>query len=307
MRSILDKQHSPLPISTETSMSSTDNWRTRSQFSEQMTSVQITLPDRFTWLRILGMIIGLITFFSCIFLTLETLVSETTQKDSHRPSLSIFPSYSNALSSPFSNTGVNQSTSKEAYVLFLPSIDRPEYIQSIRILIYGYKYDAETRDETRDVVVMTTPQVPACIEDQLRNEGAIIIRNNLITSIPNPHSTSNSQHPWKDQYNKLLIWNLTQYDQVLYTDADMLMSRSMKEIWNDPGVRYSKESGIGLAARFMRFSGQSDDYLNAGFLVVTPNRTMFEAILEVRGFENGMRDMEQVSSISKVRKLGSFC
>lgn len=176
-------------------------------------------------------------------------------------------------------------------MLFLPSLQREEYLIALRVLLYGYKHDPETRDTDRDVVVLTTPQVTFEVEDLLRSEGAIISRHELITSIPNPHDLSGT-HRWKDQFNKLLIWNMTQYERVLMTDSDMLMAKSMKGIWDDA----SAQIGSGPAANYQ--GEESDNYLNAGFMLVAPNRTIFEELLLVRDFPSGIGDIEQVSGAS---------
>ncbi|KAI9634642.1 uncharacterized protein MKK02DRAFT_37521 [Dioszegia hungarica] len=126
------------------------------------------------------------------------------------------------------------TTSKEAYVLFLPSVTHEEYLLGVRVLLFGYKYDHDTRDPSRDVVVMTTPQVPLEVEELLRSEGAIISRNDLITSIP------------------------------------ML----------------------------------GDTYLDAGFLLVRPDRKKFEELLLVRDFAGLLGDMEQALLNKYFRKDG---
>jgi alpha-N-acetylglucosamine transferase len=181
------------------------------------------------------------------------------------------------------------TTSKEAYVLFLPSVTHKEYLLGVRVLLFGYKYDHDTRDPSRDVVVMTTPQVPLGVEELLRSEGAIISRNDLITSIPSTLDVHGDQR-YKDMYNKLHIWSLTQYERVLYTDADCLMTRSLKGIWDEPEAR-----GVALASRTLTNSVLGDTYLDAGFLLARPDRKMFEELLLVRDFAGHLGDMEQVS------------
>jgi hypothetical protein len=66
------------------------------------------------------------------------------------------------------------------------------------------------------------------------------------------------------------------------------MARSLKHIWDEPEAWPAS----GLTARFMEVS---DDYLNAGFMLAVPNRTMFEELLAMRDFEIPVGDIEQVS------------
>lgn len=231
-------------------------------------------------------IVGAVTLSVCLALIGLFVLGFSASYDYGR----LIPPHFSTLTSQSMPDATHHVPSKEAYVLFLPSVQREEYLLGCRVLIYGYKHDPETRDLTRDLVVMTTPQVPLYIEDQLRSEGAIVIRHDLITSIPNPHDV-NGTHPWKDQFNKLLIWNMTQYERVLYHDSDMLLVKSISDIWDQDFA--SPESG--LTATYQ--GDEWDDYLNGGWLLIRPNRTMFEELLLVRDWNSHwINDVEQVSN-----------
>lgn len=267
-------------MSTSTELASSD-WRKDSSFSETVRDVQITLPINLrATFRALGLVSSAVILSVCTLLSLGTLVHWLATERTG-VSLGVLPALKSA-----SRSSVGRN---EAYVHFLPSIDRAEYITSLRTLMYGLQHDPDTRDTTRDIVVMTTPQVPTSVEDQLRSEGAIIYRHDLITSIPNPYDLD-SDARWKDQYNKLLLWNLTQYERVHLIDADFLMLKSLEGIWEDSAVT----SSTGIAARFMGRSGLDQNYFNSGFFVAYPNRTMFEELLLVRDFDVSMGDIEQV-------------
>jgi alpha-N-acetylglucosamine transferase len=230
------------------------------------------------------MIVGLFAFWACTFLSVSWIL-DSVSSDRLRPSLRFFP----PTPAP-PNDAASLATSKEAYVLFLPSVGREDYVLSLRTLLYGYKYDHDTRDPSRDVVVLTTPQVPLEVEELLRDEGAIVSRHEVITSIPTPFDI-NGNHFYKDVYNKLFIWNMTQYERVLLSDSDFLMTRSLEGIWDEP----ESQAETGLAARFMLHSGLGTEYLNSGLMIARPNRTMFEEILLVRDFLGPLQDTEQVS------------
>lgn len=269
----------------------TPNWRQQSAFSETMGDLEIVLnrdPTKKTWA--MEMILSMFAFFACIFMGFQWTMN-VFDYNPLRPSLGLFPSGSTPAYSP-----LDQPTSKEAYVMFLPSVDREEYVLSARVLLYGFKYDPDTRDPDRDVVIMTTPQVPAALEDQLREEGAMIARHDSITSIPNPWDIEGHDR-WKDQYNKLLAWNMTQYERVLMLDTDMLMARSLKGIWDETFAR--PQSGIaGVVGSWHPEEQPYEKYINSGFVIAMPNRTMFEELLLVRDFAYqapGVNDIEQVS------------
>ncbi|KAI9634638.1 nucleotide-diphospho-sugar transferase, partial [Dioszegia hungarica] len=190
-------------------------------------------------------------------------------------------------------------TSKEAYVLSLPSVEREEYLLALRVLLYGYKYDHYTRDPSRDVIVMTTPHVPVEVEDQLRADGAIIFRHDLIPSITDPFDI-NSDHICRHCYNKLLVWNMIQYERVLLADSDFLMVRSLEGIWDEP----ESQAETGLAARSVLHSDPGTDYLDSSFVIARPNRTMFEELLLVQGSPGPMQDIGQSLLDKYFRKDG---
>lgn len=261
------------------------DWRQDSAFSEKVDDLEVTLPRHN--LRIFGMFVGMLSFWTCVLLSADWIL-DSVSYDLLRPSLSFFPS---TLLLPKHETSL--ATSKEAYVLSLPSVEREEYLLALRVLLYGYKYDHDTRDPSRDVIVMTTPHVPVEVEDQLRADGAIIFRHDLIPSITDPFDI-NSDHICRHCYNKLLVWNMTQYERVLLADSDFLMVRSLEGIWDEP----ESQAETGLAARSVLHSDPGTDYLDSSFVIARPNRTMFEELLLVQGSPGPMQDIGQVSYIA---------
>jgi alpha-N-acetylglucosamine transferase len=95
-------------------------------------------------------------------------------------------------------------------------------------------------------------------------------------------------------YTKLAIWNLTDYDRVLYLDADILISKPMYDIWDDPNS--DPPSGLAGLSDPM---GQNHEipipdngYINAGLLLLRPSNVTFKRLVETRDFDYGL--FEQV-------------
>ncbi|WVQ78831.1 hypothetical protein IAT38_000922 [Cryptococcus sp. DSM 104549] len=182
----------------------------------------------------------------------------------------------------------------EAYVTFLSSISDPWYLTSTRLLLYQLRHSPPT-SSPRPFVVITTSQIPASTEAQLRREGAVVKRVELLDGFPVPTGIAGERnHHWKDQYTKLHIFNLTEFDRVLYLDNDMLLLQPLDSVWDAPEAQAelagvgerSKKEAVESDARVMTgVEAKERDYLNAGFMLLKPSEERFEELRGVRGYE----------------------
>lgn len=198
------------------------------------------------------------------------------------------------------------SNKPEAYVTFLSSITDPWYLLSTRLLLYQLRHHPRTSDPARSLIVLTTPQIPAAAEDKLENEGAEIKRVELlIDGFPVPEGMGENHH-WKDQYTKLHIFNLTTYSRLLYLDNDILLLQSLAPLWetNLPTMKNGGVAGVGERNKLSMVEddkrtrpeeGEVKDYLNAGFMMITPDEERFNELRKVRGYKPFY--MEQVSFV----------
>lgn len=82
---------------------------------------------------------------------------------------------------------------------------------------------------------------------------------------------------FRDQYTKLRIWSLIDYDRVLYLDADTLVIRDINELFTRT-IFEDDQDGL-LAAVEDVWQGQIGPNFNAGVLLIRPNQTIFEDML----------------------------
>ncbi|KIR76687.1 hypothetical protein I305_05895 [Cryptococcus gattii E566] len=188
------------------------------------------------------------------------------------------------------------SNKPEAYVTFLSSITDPWYLLSTRLLLYQLRHHPRTSDPARPLIVLTTPQIPAAAEDKLENEGAEIKRVELLVDgFPVPEGMGENHH-WKDQYTKLHIFNLTTYSRLLYLDNDILLLKSLAPLWetNLPTMKNGGIAGVGERNKLSMVEndkrtrpeeGEVKDYLNAGFMMTTPDEERFNELRKVRGYK----------------------
>jgi hypothetical protein len=184
--------------------------------------------------------------------------------------------------------------SKEAYVSFVSMIADPHYVDAMRLQLFAVRHHPLTRDPTpRDFVVLTTKHTPEWVKAELASEGAVIRYTDIIDGMPG-EDTVGGRLNYRDMYTKLAIWNLTDYDRVLYLDADILISKPMYEIWDDPNS--DPPSGLAGLSDPM---GQDHEipipdngYINAGLLLLRPSNVTFKRLVETRDFDYGL--FEQV-------------
>ena len=70
-------------------------------------------------------------------------------------------------------------------------------------------------------------------------------------------------------YSKLNMWNMTQFDKIVYLDADMVVLHNLDELFDKPNMS-STNSGGWLPDK------KSWKQLNSGLLVLEPSNTIFE-------------------------------
>ncbi|OWZ70952.1 hypothetical protein AYX14_03662 [Cryptococcus neoformans] len=188
------------------------------------------------------------------------------------------------------------SDKPEAYVTFLSSITDPWYLLSTRLLLYQLHHHPHTSDPSRPLVVLTTSQIPTAVETQLMHQGAEVKRVELLVDgFPIPEGMGENHH-WKDQYTKLHIFNLTAYSRLLYLDNDILLLQSLAPLWetNLPTVKTGGVAGVGERNKLNMVEndkrtrpeeGEVKDYLNAGFMMITPDEKTFDELRKVRGYK----------------------
>lgn len=75
---------------------------------------------------------------------------------------------------------------------------------------------------------------------------------------------------WSYTFDKLLVWELEEYDKIVYLDSDMVLMNNVDELFD-----YSNLSGV-AAGNLMNPSWTR---LNSGTLVIEPNRNLADAMI----------------------------
>jgi alpha-N-acetylglucosamine transferase len=182
-----------------------------------------------------------------------------------------------------------------------------DYFIATRVLTYQLLHANETRchDPTIPFEVIVTSTVSQKKIDQLISDGAIVRR---VEDIPLRWWIKTGVTRWADQFTKLRLFEMTQYDRILFIDADTLITRPVDAIFDEPSIRapYSallnrkkavKSDEIGVLPAEYVFAARSDNALtgerdhpfpplptnvfSAGFWVAAPSLDMFQYLLSV--------------------------
>ena len=215
----------------------------------------------------------------------------------------------------FSNKGVDQtSPSKYAYVTFLSGTvadaadqdySHDNYFVATRLLCYQLLHAPETRtNQSIPFLVLVTEDVPQDKQDRLVQDGAIVVPVGYIRQ-----DWIHAMHgKWNDVLSKLHMWELTQYDLVLFLDVDTILTRPLDPIFDDPAAALAPTSSNQAALLAdeaplpdaYAFAGVPEmnhehayppsdahgdfpnvNYLNAGFFLFRPSRALFAYYLSV--------------------------
>jgi alpha-N-acetylglucosamine transferase len=82
---------------------------------------------------------------------------------------------------------------------------------------------------------------------------------------------------FRDQYTKLRIWSMIDYDRVLYLDADTVVIRDINELLMGTIFENNQDGLLGAVEDV--WQGQIGPNFNAGVLLIRPNETIFNDML----------------------------
>jgi alpha-N-acetylglucosamine transferase len=198
--------------------------------------------------------------------------------------------------------------SRLAFATMLSDADESEddfYYVAIRVLAYQLLHDEYTRsNKTIPFIVLATPEVPLFKQERLRLDGATVIQ---VQDVPHPRWIKTGITRWKDQFAKLRLFEMVEYDRILYMDADTLLTRPIDSIFDEEIVRIPattlpyrkqqiKKDEASLPANYVfaarsnnEFTGQRDhpfpppltELFSAGFWIVAPSKEMFAYFISV--------------------------
>lgn len=179
------------------------------------------------------------------------------------------------------------------------------YYVATRTLGYQVLHDPSTRCNTSiPFLVLVTATVPAAKRERLMKDGATVVE---VEDVPLPWWVKTGVTRWKDQFAKLRLFEMVDYERILFVDADTLLTRPICPIFDDEGIRtpmttlahrksQMKGDEAALPAQYV-FAARSDNALTgerehpfpppptsvftAGFWLAAPSKEMYRYLMSV--------------------------
>ncbi|MCL7044020.1 hypothetical protein MKW94_015212 [Papaver nudicaule] len=117
-------------------------------------------------------------------------------------------------------------------------------------------------NSTKDMVILVDESITPKTRRELEFAGWKL---KLIDRIHSPHARKNAYNEWN--YSKLRIWQLTEYDKVMFIDSDLILLKNI-----DNFFAYPQLSAVGNDK--VRF--------NSGIMLIEPSKCMFESLMKKR-------------------------
>ena len=207
-------------------------------------------------------------------------------------------------------------TSKHAYATILTGYngtDSEKYFTAVRLLAYQFIHDPRTQAKNgARFIVLVTDSVPQENIHILKQYGAEILIVEQIT-----REWIHPQWPrWNDVMAKLNLWTLVDYEKIVFVDADTVLLSRLDDIFLDPATALQQTSpsisepqeddGLpplpekymiaGIHDRWIEQNKKPEpgdmgfyvinNYINAGFLVLSPSQEMFKYYLALLDIPN---------------------
>ncbi|RUP48306.1 glycosyl transferase family 64 domain-containing protein [Jimgerdemannia flammicorona] len=147
---------------------------------------------------------------------------------------------------------------RQAYASFLCD---QEMISAAMVLVHSIKL----KDTTRDIVLLVLPYVSEDSRQELITLGAKIVE---IEEVPFPFNATQANKGINKscRYSKLHLWELTDYDKIIYLDADTMVVEKIDELFDFP--EFSAVMDMGTT-------------MNTGVFVMEPSKATFNRMMSV--------------------------
>lgn len=204
------------------------------------------------------------------------------------------------------------STSKYAFATFLSGYngtDSEKYFTAVKLLTFQLIHDPPTRaQDGTPFLVLVTEDVPQERQDILRQGGATVI---CVEDVQREWLHPKAAR-WNGVMAKLNIWSLTNYEKVVFLDADSVILKPMDKIFSipttdprdsrpappqdiDPLANMSvtvpqKYMAAGIHDKWMEANKKPlenetfyelDHYMNAGFFAISPSMDMYNFFISL--------------------------
>jgi alpha-N-acetylglucosamine transferase len=176
----------------------------------------------------------------------------------------------------------------------------PSYVVGVRTL----RASLERSGSPYPLVVLVTDDIDAADREVLQDDGCVLHDVSPLrpaSGLADSYANARFAQVW----TKLAAWQLTDYERVVFLDADMLVTQSMDELFSFPlgdgeiaachacrcnpnriasyPASWIPQNCFYTHCRGVEHTSEPevvDSYLNGGFLVLTPDEAVYEQMVE---------------------------
>lgn len=125
--------------------------------------------------------------------------------------------------------------------------------------------------------ILITDNISKQVEEKLMNFNFNVIRKNKI-NIPNSIKLKNEQGKfshWTNTFDKLLLFELTEFDKLVYLDSDMYVRKNIDELFErkNMSATIDRRYGPGISKDWMK--------LTSGLMVIEPKKDIVHKFIEL--------------------------
>lgn len=162
---------------------------------------------------------------------------------------------------------------KKSYITVLST---ENYLEGVLVLAESLR---KVRAEY-PLTVLITNDISYEVEKKIRKKGLSIIRKDKVEvpdSIKNKNKKGSFSH-WNNTFDKLLIFELTQFDKLVYLDSDMYVRKNIDELFESENMSATIDRKCGPKISMDNIE------LTSGLMVIEPKeRAIFEFMKIILG------------------------
>lgn len=208
----------------------------------------------------------------------------------YHPGLDIQHVY-NSESEPFKLH--NRKRKKYAIATMLVSADDKNYIKGSLKLAKSIKQNVELHNVDMILLEIIERPIPRSVKRELEDEGWIIKSVHKIS----PHDEKNTFPRFRDQFTKLQLWGMTEYERIVYLDSDTLVVKDISELFTMP---MDRDTSI-VASRDIG-DGKWRSTFNMGMFMIQPNKEERDRLIidkDIVHFETAMSEQGFLNVVYK--------
>lgn len=156
---------------------------------------------------------------------------------------------------------------------YLTVLSTDNYLDGVLVLYQSLKH-THTR---YPFTVLITGEVSNTTEERLKQYDLEVIKIQEKISLPEAVKQKNvdANFPhWNETLNKLFMFELTQFDKIVYLDSDMLVLENIDELFNKPHMA--------AAVAGKKYPGHENwTKLNSGIMVLEPKQGMINEFMRI--------------------------